>query len=322
MKFDIISTYGHGNEQVMETIKQISSINTNDDEITFDFTQFKENNPLNILLIASSIINCKKTHSEISMKLIPKTSNDFLSHLGFYNMIGAEYGKKLGEAIPNTNYVPITKIEFDKMENGFYNCIEDKSKQMARLLYYDNDMCEFLKYAFIETIRNVYEHAETNTLFLCAQKWSSMNLVEIAIVDNGCGVASALRKQIKNKTEKQLMYMAALPGVSAKSNHTYLDKDNEWRNSGYGLFALRELTKAYGGSFILCSKNISLYQYNGKITEFDTFFEGTAVAIRFKTDRNINFSSTLSDIIKKGEEMSKNNKQAIQKASKSSGGTN
>ena len=46
-------------------------------------------------------------------------------------MIGADYGKEIGEATSTDNYVPITKVKFD---GNFYSTIDNTSKQLAVLL--------------------------------------------------------------------------------------------------------------------------------------------------------------------------------------------
>lgn len=317
MIFDIVSSFGEGNVQALSTVKQISEIRTIDEEVIFDFTRYKENNPFSNLLISNALVAYKQNHPEVRVSLIPKTDSNYLSHLGFYDLIGANYGKKIGDAEPNANYVPILKIDLD---SKFYTEIENKSRQLAALLAFDKDLSSFLSYVFVETIRNVYEHAEIRTAYVCAQKWTSFNLVEIAIVDNGCGVATAMNKIYKNRTEDELMHLAALPGVSAMSNHAYLEKDDFWRNSGYGLYALRRLSNVYKGSFLLCSGGRALHQRNGKTKKYDTQFKGTAIAMRFRTDTDNVFKKELNNIIREGEIKAKQLGRAILKASKSSGG--
>jgi len=317
MKFDVVSSFGAGNIQALHTIKKISELNITDGQITFDLSNFKENNPFNNLLIANAISVYKNEHPSVNVSIIQKADNDFLSHLGFYHLIGADFGKKVGEAKPSNNYVPITEITFN---DRFYDEVETHAGELAALLKFDKNLSGFLKYAFIETIRNVYEHAKTKTVYVCAQKWPTMNLVEIAIVDNGCGIATAMKKRFKDKNETELMYLAALPGISAKSNHAYLDKDNSWRNSGYGLYALRRLSKIYEGSFLLCSGGIALFQNNGHEEKFNTCFQGTAVAVRVKTNTNSVFQEVRKQVILEGEIAAKQISNAMTKASKSSGG--
>ena len=145
--------------------------------------------------------------------------------------------------------------------------------------------------------------------------------VEIAVLDEGCGIDKAMRKFDENASEDELLELAVLPGTSAKSNHDYLDSDNEWLNSGYGLYILKELCKSYKGIFTLCSNNYAIrYLSNGTSEKYKTKFNGTAVSLRFSTKLNINFEKERKRIVREGQELAKQNKNAIKKASKSSGG--
>lgn len=318
VNYDIKSSYGCGNSQALTTMKEISEIHLDaDEECVFSLKNFSENNPFNVLAIASSLYHFRQKYPHNNVVLRPKGDGDFLSHLGFYHMVGAEYGKKIGDAKPNSNYVPIRKVHLGA---SFYSEIEDYACDLARLLHFDKNLEEFIKYAFIEIIRNVYEHANIDTAFICAQKWPSQSLVEIAIIDNGCGIAHAMRRRFPNKNEKDLMYLAALPGVSALSNHRFLDRNDTWRNSGYGLYALRRLSVLYQGSFLLCSGNLALYQKQSGVEERDTFFPGTAVALHIRTDTENDFKSVRCKVIAEGEREAKDSKKAIKTASKSSGG--
>ena len=176
----------------------------------------------------------------------------------------------------------ITKVKFD---GDFYSTIDKTSKQLAALLKFDKKLSRFIEYLFTETIRNVYEHADIDEVYLTAQKWPSKNMLEVAISDTGCGVYTSLRKYVPyaEKSEKELIKMACEPGITARSNYAYLSRDDAWRNSGYGLYLLRKLSVAYGGSFIICSGNLCLA---GRLLMgpqlYDTHYDGTTVAIRIK----------------------------------------
>jgi len=317
--FNIKTSFEQGNTQTLKIMKQIDemfSSEIQDDKYVFSIEDFNENTPFSVLTIASSLKSYRERYPEYKMSLIPRENGDYLSHLGFYDMVGIQYGEKIGEAKPSENYVPIRSI---KLDASFYDTIDENAGCLARLLHFDADLEAFLRYAFIEIIRNVYEHAETETAYVCAQKWPSKNLVEIAIVDNGCGVAKAMSKRYPNKKEEELMYLSTMPGVSALSNLKYLDKESTWANTGYGLYALKRLSTLYEGSFILCSGNIALWQKANKMEPCETFFQGTAVAIRIKTNTNNNFQEVRSRVIAEGEKEAKKY-GAITRASKSSGG--
>ena len=318
MEYKVETRYGRGNSQALKIAADISAIDLPDTEsVLFDFTRYSENNPFSNLLIANSIRNFTKKH--INKCQLRPNSETYLSHLGFYQMIGADYGKQLGEARASDNYVPITKVTFN---GDFYQTIEDKSEKLAALLKFDKELSLFLKYLFIETIRNTYEHADIGEVYLSAQKWPSKSLLEIAISDTGCGISNSLRKYrpYSDKDEKELIKLSCEPGVSSRSNYRYLEKDNVWRNSGYGLYLMRKLAVAYGGSFLICSGNYALRENKEGIKIFNTAYEGTTIAIRVKTDKICNFEEVRSKIVLVGEKASSDAETSIHSASKSSGG--
>ena len=173
MEYRVETTYGYGNAQALKIASDISSLDLSDaEDILFDFTKYSENNPFSNLLIANSIRTFRKNHKN-KCQLKPNGAS-YLSHLGFYQMIGADYGKQLGEARASDNYVPITKVTFN---GDFYQTIEDKSEKLAALLKFDKELSLFLKYLFIETIRNTYEHADIGHIHIRTKKNLSNYLV-------------------------------------------------------------------------------------------------------------------------------------------------
>lgn len=319
MSYKINSSFGNGNFEALSTMRKIDKITPElKEKNCFDFTGFYENNPFNVLAIAVFLKEYRKRYSQYDFCVRPRKNNDFLSHLGFYKMLGVNFGKSVGEARPTQNFVPITKIHFS---GDFYSDIEEKAKNLARLLNFDPSLEAFLIYAFVETIRNAYEHAKTDRVYVCAQKWPRYDLVEIAIADAGCGVSEALGKRFPNKNEDELLRLSLEPGISACSNFYYLEKDDAWRNSGYGLYALKELAVLYDGSFLLCSGKKAILCSSNGIREFETAFPGTALYIRIKTNTNNDFKKMRSAVIAKGERLAKETDKAIKRASKSSGGS-
>lgn len=146
--------------------------------------------------------------------------------------------------------------------------------------------------------------------------------MEIAISDTGCGICNSLRKYMpySAKDEKELIRLACNPGISSRSNYRYLEKDNAWRNSGYGLYLMRKLAVAYGGSFLICSGNYALRENNNGIEMFNTTYTGTTIAIRIKTDQKLNFEDVRHKILLAGEKEASDVQTSIHSASKSSGG--
>lgn len=317
-RYAIETSYDQGNAQALRIVQDISfALVDKEEDIQFDFSNYNENNPFSNLLIANTLRGFRKNHAG-KCSLIPN-KRTYLSHLGFYQMIGADYGKELGEATPSDNYVPITRVVFD---GDFYGTIENKSRDLAALLKFDRQLSKVLEYLFTETIRNVYEHADAKDVYLTAQKWPSKNLLEIAISDAGCGVYSSLRKYrpYSEESEETLIKMACEPGISARSNFSYFIRGDAWRNSGYGLYLLRKLAVAYGGSFLICSGNYALREDDKGTKMYTTYYHGTTVAMRIRTDTHNNFDEVRNRIVREGELESRNNRNAIHIASMSSGG--
>lgn len=323
MQYLIKTRYGAANTQALQICKEITElIPPRNEDLVFNFSNYGENNPFSNLLIINTLRQYKKKYSDASLRCAPKTSDGYLSHIGFYKACGIQYGKEPGEAHASSNYVPITKINM--YGTDFYRSIEEKANQLAATLQFDKGLQEMLAYIFVETVRNVYEHANTEHVLVAAQKWPTLGLVEIAISDDGCGVIDSLGRLFSTDSVG-LLRLACKPGVSAKSNYRYLAKDDPWRNSGYGLYIMKELALAYDGSFILCSGEHAiryLNDDNGSEVErlFDTTYHGTTIGIRFRTDTGNDFNAIRQRIVSEGQLKAAQMEGTIRSASRSSGG--
>lgn len=322
MKYSVKTNFSRGNTQAIQIEKEIAAIDPDPwDEFIVDFNEYKEANPFSNLLLITALKRFKREHPDLPTSMYPKSNDGYLEHLGFYQAFGASYGKELGEARASSNYVPITNMKFGPY---FYDTVEEKSRELASTLQFDRSLSNMLRYIFQETIRNVYEHAETNEVWIAAQKWPSQNLVEIAIADSGCGIQKSLGRKYQYENV-DMIRIACKPGISAMSNHPYLLKDDVWRNSGYGLYALKMLPIMYEGSFLICSGDRAIRYYTdvfGNINEhvYEANHEGTIVAIRFTTNTGNRFDDVLREVIRRGEEEAGRNQDAIKTASKSSSG--
>lgn len=283
MQYPIRTSFGRANIQALKICKELGKIvPPSGEDLVFDFAGYGENNPFSNLILINSLRQYKKANPNARLRCMPKSSDNYLSHIGFYKSIGIQYGKDPGEAIATPNYVPITVIPLVGMD--FYRIIDEKAEQLAATLQFDKGLQKLLAYIFVETIRNVYEHANTDRVYVAAQKWPTHGLVEIAISDDGCGVSGSLGKHF-SADPVNLLRLACKPGVSARSNYRYLEKDDPWRNSGYGLYIMKELSLAYRGSFILCSSDhairYSTDEFGLGVEEiFDTNYTGTTIGLQ------------------------------------------
>ncbi|MBR2750427.1 MAG: hypothetical protein IKD90_04795 [Clostridiales bacterium] len=321
MRFEITTSYGKGNIQAIAISKKLNDLQISEGEnVVFDFQKYKEKNPFSNLLLINSIRRFRKRFPESEMRCSYVEDGGYLSHIGFFKKLGLNIGNEPGAAHANSRYVPITDII---LENDFYGSIEDIAKRLTNTLQFDDDLQETSEYVLIETIRNVFEHAGVKEVSVAAQKWPTKNLVEIAIMDTGCGIVGSMGKKY-SLNEVELLKYACKPGITTGSNFTYLDLDDPWRNSGYGLYMLKELTLEYNGSFIICSgdKAVRYRKKDKQIEEkvFSAGCEGTIICLRFSTEQQPSFSEVRKRILKSGEDEAKRIAGAIQKASRSSGG--
>ena len=290
-----------------------------EEELLVDFTPYRETDPFSNVLLCNTLKRFRSQHRDINMRCRPK-EDTYLSHIGFYKACGVPYGKEPGEARASENYVPVTRKQF---EGDFYFGIEDWAKDLAATLHFDRKLQRMIRYIFVETIRNVYEHADVNEVTYAAQKWPRYGLVEIAIADSGCGIAGSLGKKF-SETNERLLELACKPGITAGTNHQILGTADDWSNTGYGLYMMKRLTTAFDGSMILCSGNRAIEYRNvsGMETAFvyETNYKGTCIGLRFSTDTGYDFDRIRDRIIDEGQKEAAEINGAIQKASRSSGG--
>lgn len=319
MNFNIETTTGSCHVQVLDICKRIHELEPNDDEpICFDFTGYYENSPFSNLVLINALRHVRAKYPDAVLSIKPN-SNSYLTFVGFYQAIGINYGNPPGAARGSDTYVPVTEINTDSPL--FYNDLGDVVGKLAKTLNYSPALEYMLRYVFYESIRNVHEHAKADSVLVAAQKWPSRSLLEISIADAGCGVTESLGKRF-SKEPIELLRLACQPGITALSNASYTADNDPLRNSGYGLFVMKELTIRCKGRFMLCSDNHALlYNYSvdgAKEYVLPTEYKGLALCLQFRTNEVINFYSEIPNIAHHGEVLASNTEGAIKKASRSS----
>jgi hypothetical protein len=230
----------------------------------------------------------------------------YLLHIGFWRFL--ENGCDLQSRIPvsGKKYLPFTSIKLPQV-TGF---IESKNahEEIKRLSYKlaaiitRNEEPAFgpnraLAYGLRETIRNVLEHAETDTCIVSGQNWENGNS-EIVIADSGIGIVGSLKSTISISDSKAALQEAIRPGVSSKFDDS---EWNDWANTGFGLFMLSEIGRRLG-KFLLMSDG-SFIWLGGNRTRIGQTIQpqGTLVALQFGYVSNLDFVNLIDEIRQKGE---------------------
>ena len=284
-QLDISNHAFWGHLDCFENLLEISNCMPIEKDLTINLSNLCEVNPFNMLVLALSIKKLKKWFNKITINLPSQQVDGYMQYMGFYETCGA-----IPREINKGSYKP-----------GRYICIKE------------------INFTYCGSIEADYEMIETEA------KNPKLNLVELAIVDEGQGIKKAMELKYQQKDELEIIKYAMIPGITARSNHVFLPRGDYYQNSGYGLYLTKELALAYDGNFILCSGNYALRycieDHQAVCRCYKTKFNGTAIAIRFRTDRPQNFQELIATIKKRGETLSKKYDEAIHIASKSSGGS-
>ena len=307
------------------------------DEVVFDFSQMRNFDPLPMLIMGATMRNYRMQYSEIPFRIDGCEGKGYAGTMGFFKYISdsLEIGKMPGEANGSANYIPITPIKVDELQQyeisqGNYmvvgDLIEKEAGRLARIVDRGNtELHKLLTYLIREILRNTPEHAGTNTMWVCGQYWPSFELAEIAIADEGIGIYNSITQNHAHKeyitdNEKALQW-ALKAGISEAFRPSMKQKSSdEWANSGFGLYMVNEICKRLNGSFCIISYGNYMLIDNHGIKYGETNFRGTAIRMRVPSKKISNAQTIISQIATQGELEAKTIRNAFKNASMPSKG--
>lgn len=282
----------------------------NAEAVVFDFEQLAAAEPFGMLFAGAALRSFFKQRQGKGIGADGVRGGDpaheYLAHLGFFQWLGLPVGKAPGAAAGGSNWMPITvltRTDFEKRMRETLRplgyVVQVESERLARLVTQKNEMKTNapLAYCFREVIRNVFEHAETDRCVVCAQKWSD-GRVELAIVDADRGIRRSLEEKHSISSDADALEKAMRPGISRNLSN---DPDDPWGNSGFGLYVLSELGKAFGAFRVASGDAVLAIERDGTAVE-RTLLGGTAIQLRLKPPKGINFAEFIESIVTRGEE--------------------
>ncbi len=171
-----------------------------------------------------------------------------------------------------------------------------------------------MQYCLREVIRNVFEHGETDSCTVLAQRYAD-GIAEIAIIDEGIGIHSSLSHSMPIATEDEALRLAMMPGVSRVTH----PQGGEWGNSGFGLYIISELGRELG-EFILASSGRyrCLRSRSPHIKSGELRLTGTAVKLVVNLEHADYFPNRLQSIVQRGEQEHQLEHGVVKSASKRS----
>ena len=318
-----------GNLNFRNVLERATTINPLEDCV-FNFNNTYQYDPFAMLFMASLLREHIKNYQDIKfvLKYDPNSRNiSYAGHMGFFKSIADNLtiGKKPGEAMGSKNYLPITKIDFRSDFEGEKNieeAIEKKAVKLSKILTQDEELYKIFAYIIREILRNSLEHSKDHCVWICAQHWPYYHMTEIAILDNGIGIRKSLSSnywyasQIEN--DETALQLSLLPGITEKYDKKQYDDD--WNNTGYGLYMASQLCDRLNGTFLIASDSKALLIHNGEREFIKTNHNGTAIRMTLKTNQKFNYDDIRSQILMEGEQIASNIDKAIKKSSKASSG--
>mgnify|MGYP004584113801 CR=1 FL=1 len=308
-------------------------------EMVFDFSRMSNFDPFPMLTMGAIMRSYRKKFADVPFSItgIDTNGKNYAGTMGFFKYISTSLGigKMPGEANGGSNYIPITPILVDELrkaeyEQGNYmalgNLIEREASRLSKIVDRGNkELHKLLTFLIREILRNTPEHAQTNTIWICGQYWPSYELAEIAIIDEGIGIFNSITRNTAHRkyiTDNATALQWALKaGISEAFKPSMKQKSNdEWANSGFGLYIVSEICKHLNGSFCIISYG-NYMLINNHATEIGvTSFEGTAIGMRVPSKNITSAQSIISQIARQGEIEAKAIRTAFKTASTPSKG--
>lgn len=300
-------------------------------DVVIDFSNLSFALPFGTLILAEGIKNfvqyrkakglsttlhpCQQIEADTSSPL------SYLRFFKFFDYIEAPCGRTDTNSHPERGYIPLTHItktdlETKSLSGGFQCSIEDMCKKIASYLVQQRDQYieNMITYCFREIIRNTFEHAEVDSCTIMAQNWWKKKEFEIALVDMGIGVLGTIKRRHNVRISEKAIDLALEPGISGKQ---IIDDDDDWGNSGFGLYILSELGRRYG-SFSIYSSGVLVGIFGSQKTYRDISIGGTGVRLRVSFKDADYFPNIREQIVQEGERICKEKFGIIRRASSKS----
>lgn len=286
------------------------------DRIILDMPQGMNFTPFGMLFLATKIRYFREKAPHCELIFNGWNGYSYLSHMGFFNLCGFDYGKEMGAAWGSINYIPITEVtrtglyeepadRWEELPDLIQRSADRAAEVLARDKEKNKNLFDILSYSIREIFRNVFEHAEADRLFFCAQYWPKSKKVEFSVSDFGVGIRRGLsaNPNFRFTSDKEAIEFSLMPSVSGK---THLPRTSAtWFNSGYGLYMTNRLARN-GGNFLVASGSDAVFLSPKTKANFKTSFKGTILKVNFSIENIGSVQEKLAQYRKEGAEEAKN----------------
>jgi len=280
-------------------------------ECVIDMSGCSYGEPQGMLLFSAICRDLIRRHPNVTFKLKTAANSfrGYASHVGLFKHIGFELGNKPNTAVGSRTYTPIRTFIIPRIKEAAQDVPVGKyltkySSELSEVLCQEKygDIFDLFEYCFREVMRNAVEHGDGQNLIVFGQRWDRSGIAEIAIYDDGVGIAETLydNEYIDCNNGREALKFAILPGISGVSRDERFAQDDKWGNSGFGLYVTSRFCAEYG-SFRMISGSDALTFSRGVQSEHKWNFPGTFVQMRFSMQSAKTQVARINEIIEDGK---------------------
>ncbi|WP_162527409.1 ATP-binding protein [Casimicrobium huifangae] len=229
---------------------------------------------------------------------------DFFEHLALPSQT-TTYAK----LPPDRKYIKMSCVHLQREEflvsaSTFHRRLDDQAQSFAEFLLQrsstDDAAVQAVGWCLREAVRNVFEHAQVDRAYVTGQAWKN-GQVELSVGDAGVGICESLAASHQPKDACDALRLAVQPGIT---DYQGPETDDDWQNSGFGLYMLRRiagdfgsLTLVSGGAFLKVETQGEEHLLRPTGSRF-----GTTLALSLKIPSDIYFPNLLERYKNEGED--------------------
>ncbi|HIP51198.1 MAG TPA: hypothetical protein EYG94_03835 [Campylobacterales bacterium] len=189
----------------------------------------------------------------------------------------------LQDYTPHTSFSPIENISSRMgLEKISTHLTSIMIKNFTALGEEDiRDLKHYLQYLFLELMNNVADHAHSPVGgYTMAQYYPTEKKIQFTVADRGVAFLENIQLNFSDiNSEEEAIYKALEKGVTSTKQLMY----GQPKNAGFGLYAMFEILKMTGGSFVIISNDTLVRYENGEYTttKLSSSWKGVVVAFEF-----------------------------------------
>lgn len=170
-------------------------------------------------------------------------SGHYFVRMGLFKILNIPSVIVTKEHDPAGRFIPLTQIRTSAELTRFIT-------EMIPLLHLEAEQAKTLGYIVSELVRNVMEHAESETgALLCAQYYKKSNSIRIGIADTGLGIKTTITRSHRADTDLEAIRLALMPGITGTTPR----EGGTEQNAGAGLFFIKSIASVSRDFFVIYS---------------------------------------------------------------------